>query len=526
MLASLKRAVLGSSTLDLRRLILLLALISAFLMLANSLFASYRVQREVLIEKTLETNYVYATKVALTVDEFLHSAQQQLQYAAGTIANHYDDHSFLQAEAVRLKRQTDSFNSVAIVDDTGVVRATDPDLRIIGDQLGSAGALQSLGERKPLISPPFVSHTGKLLLTVSQPVFDANENYLGYISGTIYLEEPSTLNRVLRRSSHRDRSYLYVIDSNRRLLYHPQAERVGTIVGANLAVDDIAAGKSGMMRVINSQGIDMLAGYALVAGTDWGIVLQLPVSDTLKPLSELLTRVLLNALPLALLIALIIWRFARAIAQPLRRLAESATTMDRPETTSEIKQTLAWYFETANLKKALLAGIELMHGKINKLSEDVQTDSLTGLSNRRAFDYAIENWRDDHRAVSLVTADVDHFKRVNDTYGHDMGDEVLRRLSNLMRSCSRSGDLLCRIGGEEFALLLPDTDLTVAGDVAERLRQLVERTPFDPVGNITISLGVAHWPLNVQSIDELLKRSDEALYRAKRNGRNRVETAT
>lgn len=516
---------MGRFKLDLRRLILWLALISTLLMLTNSLFASYRVQREVLIEKTLESNFAYATKLSISVDDFLRSAQQQLKYAAHVIASRYDDSAFLRAEAERLNQQTDSFNSVVIVDKNGVVRATDPELGIAGQRLESEGALQALRERAPLISPPFIAQTGRLVVTVSQPVYDASENYLGYISGTIYLAEPSMLNHLMVRHFHRDGTYLYVVDGNRRLLFHPQVERVGTLVGANPVVDDIVAGKSGARRVVNSRNIDMLAGYAVISGVGWGIVLQLPVSVTLDPLSQLLTRVLLNALPLALLIALCIWQFARVIAQPLRGLAESAITMDRAETMADIKRTSAWYFETANLKKALLAGIELMHGKINQLSQEAQTDALTGLNNRRVFNSALENWRDQHHAAALVLLDIDHFKRVNDTYGHDVGDDVLRRLADLMRSCSRSGDVLCRTGGEEFAILLPGTDPQAARDVAERLRQLVEHSSIDSVGHITISLGVAHWPLQVSSIDDLVKRADEMLYFAKRNGRNRVETA-
>lgn len=117
------------------------------------------------------------------------------------------------------------------------------------------------------------------------------------------------------------------------------------------------------------------------------------------------------------------------------------------------------------------------------------------------------------------------FKRVNDTHGHDVGDRVLQELARLMGESSRENDVLCRVGGEEFLMLLPNASVEVAAQVAERFRALVERTPIEPVGRITVSLGVAHWPQDGSGIDKVLKRADEMLYRAKQHGRNRVETA-
>ena len=157
------------------------------------------------------------------------------------------------------------------------------------------------------------------------------------------------------------------------------------------------------------------------------------------------------------------------------------------------------------------------------------TDSLTGLFNRGHFwdmsERELARGIRVHRAVSLLMIDLDHFKSVNDTYGHEVGDKVLKLVARVGRENLREIDIIGRIGGEEFAVLLPETGLSEAITVAERLREAVARAevPTDkgPV-SITISVGVAEDNGELRDLGTLLKRADDALYAAKRKGRNRV----
>ncbi|WP_102127005.1 GGDEF domain-containing protein [Deinococcus planocerae] len=159
------------------------------------------------------------------------------------------------------------------------------------------------------------------------------------------------------------------------------------------------------------------------------------------------------------------------------------------------------------------------------LERFAHVDDLTGLLNRRAFDHALgaaSGQASRHLdPLSLIAFDLDAFKRVNDAYGHPVGDRVLRELAALARRELRAGDLLARWGGEEFVWLLPGADLGAAARAAERLRAAVEAHDFR-VGRVTLSLGVAGW----RSGDDpqaLFRRADDLLYTAKRGGRNRVE---
>ncbi len=158
------------------------------------------------------------------------------------------------------------------------------------------------------------------------------------------------------------------------------------------------------------------------------------------------------------------------------------------------------------------------------------TDQLTGLYNRRYMSGHLGNLLKDsldrEKALSFLIIDIDYFKSINDTFGHDIGDEVLRQFGSRIVSNVRGIDLVCRYGGEEFVVVMPDTDLTFAYAVAERVRQQVADMPFDVgIGDplkITISIGVTVSEGSGDTPGELLRRADQALYRAKREGRNRV----
>jgi two-component system cell cycle response regulator len=159
------------------------------------------------------------------------------------------------------------------------------------------------------------------------------------------------------------------------------------------------------------------------------------------------------------------------------------------------------------------------------------TDQLTGLHNRRYMsrhlDTLVGNARKNGRPLAFVIMDIDYFKQVNDTYGHDIGDEVLKEFATRINANVRGLDLACRYGGEEFVVVMPDTDMSFAYSISERLRQSIETTPVkisrSPHAlNITISIGIASLEDGDASAEALLRRADQALYRAKRSGRNKV----
>ncbi len=173
-----------------------------------------------------------------------------------------------------------------------------------------------------------------------------------------------------------------------------------------------------------------------------------------------------------------------------------------------------------------------------ELEKSAITDQLTGLNNRGYFDRRLKQEvervsRYGHRPFSLILLDIDHFKKFNDRYGHQTGDDVLRVVSKLIRENQRKSDISGRYGGEEFCYILPETEVSGAKSLAEKLRKSVESFPFvveidhdgeiecSPV-SLTISIGVSGFEIH-QSVDDILRHADQALYQAKHKGRNRVE---
>jgi len=181
---------------------------------------------------------------------------------------------------------------------------------------------------------------------------------------------------------------------------------------------------------------------------------------------------------------------------------------------------------------ALRSEIELLRKNVARAETEARTDPLTGAANRGAFDEELarrcELAATGHECFALVFADIDHFKQINDTYGHPVGDRVLTAFVEFLRARVRHGDMIARCGGEEFGVILPGATLRPAVRKARRLIEELSRSDWavDPATKLrfTASMGVAEWQTG-DDTESLIKRVDRALYRAKNEGRNRVSKA-
>jgi len=181
-----------------------------------------------------------------------------------------------------------------------------------------------------------------------------------------------------------------------------------------------------------------------------------------------------------------------------------------------------------------LASVGIQNARLHeKTVELAETDSMTGLLTNRAYQERLEaefrKAQAGRQSLSLLILDVDYFKRINDTYGHPQGDELLRQLGDVLRQHARKADICCRYGGDEFTIVMPETIKAEAAIVAGRIRQAIEETTFSLDGNaanVTISIGVAGYPQDVSQKVALVAAADKALYAAKHGGRNNVQIAT
>jgi diguanylate cyclase (GGDEF)-like protein len=190
---------------------------------------------------------------------------------------------------------------------------------------------------------------------------------------------------------------------------------------------------------------------------------------------------------------------------------------------------LTLLFEAIGIFRPMVKQITVYAAELFRLSTH---DPLTGLANRRGFDWRCEvelkRMSRDHKPLSIISLDIDFFKKINDSYGHAGGDDVLKALANILTGAVREIDIVARFGGEEFVILLPDTDFLSAVSLAERIRAEIENTNIQVVSRsirISASIGVADVDPSAGSLEIHLDRADKALYEAKLSGRNRVVSA-
>lgn len=222
---------------------------------------------------------------------------------------------------------------------------------------------------------------------------------------------------------------------------------------------------------------------------------------------------------------------ARRDLENMRLQAERRSQAQKLEAAERVRrwQTVA-LITSAVLLLVLLALLLRQLYRMRRIRALAMTDELTGVANRRHIEQAAlqaaAQARAEGRPLAVLTFDLDHFKRINDTYGHGAGDQVLVRVTRACEAALRQDDLLGRVGGEEFWVLLPGTSHEAALQVAERLREGVARLAFDDIApglRTTISLGLSALRADDASLDDAIDRADTALYRAKAAGRNRVE---
>lgn len=189
-------------------------------------------------------------------------------------------------------------------------------------------------------------------------------------------------------------------------------------------------------------------------------------------------------------------------------------------------------FDLAELRARLRSALRLDH-LLRLLADRAEVDGLTGLNNRASFDKRWEAEINEHHRyghpVSLAILDLDHFKRINDTYGHPAGDEVLVEFAKIILAAVRSTDVACRFGGEEFVIIMPHTAAGDAVAVAERIRTAIEshRFPRHPEHQVTVSIGLTGSQGSIVNLppEAWVEQADQALYQAKQSGRNRVVTS-
>jgi diguanylate cyclase (GGDEF)-like protein len=337
-------------------------------------------------------------------------------------------------------------------------------------------------------------------------------------------------------SSRNDIAYVFLLDPTGTLLSDSDPERVGQTLSDSMTKQSLQANATRVQfQRLDTEGqgeyndlcdvsVPILQRGKRVATLRIGVSLTQYLAAN-GP--RIRWKIAVFALPFACLSMLIAMRLSNSFTQPLRHLAQAVSEVSRGNYSVQLP--LDRRDELGEVAHAFNNMAVHLKENFQKVSDMANRDGLTGLYNARFFQEAltreIEKVRRTGHPLSLIIFDADRFKRINDRYGHPIGDQILQHISRIGRSVLRGYDVLARYGGEEFIAMLTDTTGSQAMLLAERLRKMVEQRPYvmeegDAI-KVTISLGVAQVRAPYEKKD-VISQADQALYRAKETGRNRV----
>lgn len=488
----------------------------------GSVISSAIVNKNNLQKNYLIENQYYAQKLADTTDLLFHNMFQNLLTYSKNKTFISSDKIDILRELEEIQQSTNFFNSTIFVDSTGKLVSAAPDIGMDGSLLNTDGPKEALKRKEALISEPYIGIIGKLMVLISVPVYDENNQYVGFLGGTIYLHEENSLKTVLgQHPEHKNDSYVFVVDKKGNIIYHPDSKRINDNVLENEMVRKVVQGNRGSQEVVNTKGVSMLAGYAPLASTShWGIVSQTPKKSVSQPTIDVVRQISLITIPFMITLFVLSFFMLKRIVNPIRDLASYASQINENHA-GNAPYIPEKYFELVDLKKAILIAVEHYQKKVDYAENKSNLDPLTEVYNRRALEKTVQ----DLENYSIILFDIDNFKDVNDSYGHQIGDKVLIFLTQRVKSVIRDYDTCFRLGGDEFLIILPNTDINDAKEIAERLKNKLKDT-ISPCGEtISISMGIGSFPELADSFSELYKITDQALYQSKQEKNTKIVVA-
>ncbi|BBO78028.1 hypothetical protein DSCW_54450 [Desulfosarcina widdelii] len=516
---------------------------------------SYAQNRKLLHNKIANELYNTTTQTAGEVDFWLKARLYDLKVFSS---------SYIVSENLQriLGKQQDNIERLVALDRVKAylqsVRQKFTDYRelilvnMIGESLVSSGTetpvvnlpdqwFQQLEEGKPVIGTPYWDPTLKRRVVVlAEEIKSPDNKRLGILATKTDL---ASLVNILRRKASKSTDEIYLTDARGTLIATSAPDFDGSS-RSDLAAKTLAAGVdfSRLPVEYDSHRDQKVVGLgAMVPSSDWAVVAEMEKSGAYADIVRLGTWTVVLVCVLLMAMGLFAYLLGHSIVKPLQRLSGEAgkvasgdLEVDLPvHGNSEVSYlTQVFNHMVASLRRGreeISQAHEALIEKNRELHRLSITDSLTGIFNRKhvmdLFDMEFIRTQRYGTPFSVLIADLDHFKSVNDTYGHLAGDSVLRSIAKAMVESVRACDHVGRYGGEEFVVVLPNTAIDGAMDMAERIRQTIRRVKFNNDGeefSMTLSVGVAVCHDDDNSVEAILKRADDALYRAKANGRDQV----
>lgn len=412
----------------------------------------------------------------------------------------------------------------------------DPQMRIVAASTVQPDTLhlpldwlnQVLEEGRVLSEPYWDDALGRPLISLAVPIISANNRFLGAMVGKVNF---LTIDRKIRTFSFGETGHLYLVAEDGTIAASsvlPTTMLLQTRM-ARMTVQSLSL-ESGSMQYFDYSGEDVLGNGEALPQVKWTLVAEIGMEEAYAPIASMRNQTVVMVSGMMLSIGLIAYLLGLTIVRPLDRLTDGAGNVAAGDLDVDLPVVSGG--ELGYLTRVFNEMVDRLRLGREELERRSVTDDLTGLFNRqhlmqRLTDEIARSDRYEHEFAAMMI-DLDHFKNYNDTLGHPAGDELLRRITATFQRVLRNPDYCARYGGEEFFVILPQTSMAGAAEVAERIRAAAE-DEFGGSGErapVTVSVGVAEYPKHGQDVEALIEAADRALYGAKRKGRNRVVHAT
>jgi diguanylate cyclase (GGDEF)-like protein len=522
---------------------LLFAVVATLLPSLTTVWISYIENKRALTAKASEELLGVSAQAVREVDLW----SKELRYDLRVFASSYEvtenleriptRRGELERSGIYFNRLTDYLNSVRdrfsdyaellVLDQHGHVVATSAS-QVRGVALRSDWAADLRANEWALGRPSWDSTSARAEILVSVPIRAATRGarFLGAIAARVNLRPVAD---TLRRFTPGESGQIYVMNREGKLIVSSRGSSAELMQQhyQPQAANWLLAREGRSLQFASFTGERVVGSVRAVPAVNWVVVAEIPTAEAFQQVARLrnvtlgiVTLLLAIVGALAYLLSLLIVRPLDRLTQGARNVAQGDLDVDIPVTSRGEVGYLTTVFNN------MVSRLRESRTELERLSV---TDPLTGLYNRLRMMEVLENEvRRSHRLhhpFAVLMADVDLFKRYNDAHGHPAGDAVLKRVAAIMRDASRDVDFVARYGGEEFLIVMPETEIEAATEVAQRIRKKLAAERL-PAGEITLSLGVAGFPAHGDTPDALIAAADAALYEAKRAGRDRVVAAS
>lgn len=506
-------------------LLVLMVMLATVLVGGASLIVAEREMRQVIGDQEMAT----LTSAAAYLDRDITSKQQVLRVVAESLQAAPLPRGQVQAQLELRGALREEFGNVSALDRHGQLIANLQDRRLVGKLNGSGRQYfrDTLATQEGIVSAPFRSVlSGRPVVAITQPVLGRSGAVDYVLVGTIDLQRPAFAGQLNALRGHSG-GYLFIVAADGTMVHHPDPSRVLTRdAGAGSLTQRVLSSPDGWRADALDQGREVLLAHKRLRQADWTIAVAFPIRDVFAPMAGVRLNALAAASLAALVAGLLGWLLMRSLLAPLYRLYGQVLALGRDD--ADIEQFNSRRpDEFGQLSRAFYRVSRQQQMAERNLQRLATTDPLTGAHNRRMFDeffpQALKRATRAGQQIGLAVLDIDHFKNINDSHGHQAGDAVLVQFADRLRQAVRSTDTVARIAGDEFVIVFEHLDQ--AHDVNLLGEKIVAamKAPFNVQGKpleVSASIGIAITTELPADVEKVMLAADQALYCVKAAGRN------